>query len=331
MTQETMTDLRKYVLTGFDKPWHFDPANPDSVANFYELGVPPEQVEALFALATAVKSPVFVFDENGKAYEAEGWTAITQPGMGRNVPYVGKSFEPHQFNDDLWAVIKEAINGELRVASAGLLKQGAQAFVQISRPEPLEASGLEFRPGLMGATALDGTMKTGWFDTSVHTVCDNTCTWAISSARASVRVKHTRNSVERIHKGDVLEALQSMAENMGHEINRAADTNVTDSQFEQFLTALFPDPKDPETETRAKAQADRKRGEMRNMYHTDPRAKPWAGNVLGVMQAANTWFNHESPIRGADRIERQKENTINGKLEAFDALAFKTIRQLVAA
>ncbi|NKR23343.1 DUF932 domain-containing protein, partial [Rhodococcus hoagii] len=57
-----------------------------------------------------------------------------------------------------------------------MLRQGGQAWVEVSVPETLhdDRAGFGYRPNLLAATSLDGSLATTYGRTVTATVCDNT-------------------------------------------------------------------------------------------------------------------------------------------------------------
>ena len=333
MTQENISVLRKNVLSGIERPWHFVKGDPDSEANFYPDGVPVERVVELLELIGAYKSPVMTFDMDGNG-SIDDTTEVVK--LGPNAPepnkpvyYGAPGFAIHDMVEDILPLIMPYLNDGVLIRAAGLIRGGAGAWVQLTRPGTESVNGFEYRPGLLASTSLDGKTKTRLDDTSVASICDNTFAWALSESVSSVQIKHTRFSRDRLHSDETAARIDEIANSMGYAIERTANTHVSDAQFEAFLAELFPTPPVDKAGKRAATVAENKRNAIRELYRDDERAATWKGSALGVMQAANTWYTHESPIRGGDRIERQVENTLSGKLAQFDLNALNTLNKVL--
>jgi hypothetical protein len=66
------------------------------------------------------------------------------------------------------------------------------------------------------------------------------------------------------------------------------------------------------------------------MYVRDPRVAPWKGTAFGVLQAFNTWNQHEAQVRkGVPRFERNMENVIKGKFAQADNAVLAAITATV--
>ncbi len=89
----------------------------------------------------------------------------------------------------------------------------------------------------------------------------------------------------------------------------------------------MPTPKD---EGRGQTVALKKRDQIKALYMNDKRSAPWKGTAFGVLQAFNTWQQHEAQVRkGVPRVERNMENVIKGKYAASDNAVLAAITATV--
>ena len=72
-----------------------------------------------------------------------------------------------------------------------------------------------------------------------------------------------------------------------------------------------------------------KRDTLSTLYRADPRISPWAGTAHGVLQAVNTYDQHNGVIRG-DRAERNSLKTITGEFGKLDRFTWHTLQPLLA-
>ena len=86
----------------------------------------------------------------------------------------------------------------LHIGSAGLLRGGAVAWVQVEMADTLTAAGAEFRPFLTATTSLDGSIATTYQTGAQVVVCDNTLSAALHSADTRVKVRHSANSLAKL-------------------------------------------------------------------------------------------------------------------------------------
>ncbi len=81
-------------------------------------------------------------------------------------------------------------------------------------------------------------------------------------------------------------------------------------------------------EGRALTLADRKREALRQLYQRDPRVSPWVGTAHGVLQAVNTYEDHEGAVRG-DRVECNNLKTVNGDFGQLDRRTWRSLQPLL--
>jgi len=81
---------------------------------------------------------------------------------------------------------------------------------------------------------------------------------------------------------------------------------------------------------RALTLASTKRDTLAGLYRSDPRVAPWSGTAHGVLQAINTYDQHNGVIRG-DRAERNSLKTITGDFGRLDRQSWRTLQPLLAA
>jgi len=112
-------------------------------------------------------------------------------------------------------------------------------------------------------------------------------------------------------------------------ISTLAKVEVSENQWQAFLNIWKPLPEARKTKTGGPGNsytlAATARDFMDDMYHSDYRVAPWTGTSLGVLQAANTYQNHNAIVRNTHRAERNLLAASTGKYAEHTA---KTLRQL---
>src|SRR6185312_1068619 len=95
----------------------------------------------------------------------------------------------------LLSTVANILDDDLSISSAGLLRGGAIAWVEVSVPETITTpEGVAFRPNLLATTSFDGSIATTYKRTVTMTICDNTRELALSETGQEVRIKHSKNS-----------------------------------------------------------------------------------------------------------------------------------------
>jgi hypothetical protein len=99
---------------------------------------------------------------------------------------------------------------------------------------------------------------------------------------------------------------------------------VTDRQWAAFLDAHCTT---GATSSRVKTLAERKRDTLTRLRDHDARVARRRGTAWGVIQAVNTYTDHERTVRGADRAERNMLRAIDG---GADTTTLATLRRALA-
>lgn len=334
MSQETMQWLNQNTLIGYTDrrghAWHYR----QGADNHYEGAVPVEDVRSRLFNWHPVKVPTF-YDWNGKKIQSDKF-AILRDDTGKELGSFKDGYQPHDYQE--WLIhnigtLMDTSTGDLGIGSAGLLKGGAVAWVEVTVPDTfLTPEGVEFRANFLAASSFNGSLATTYKRTVQETVCDNTMGIALAEKGQQVKIKSTKNSLVKI--GDAREALHlihSAQEDFAREVGILCKTKLTDHQFEEFidLVAPMPDASSLKT-THALTTAEKKRDTIWRLWRNDERVAPWRGTAFGALQAMNTYAHHEMGARGQSKAERNMLNAVNGKTETADAANLEMILSLAA-
>lgn len=355
MSAETSLWLNTNTLIGMTAErghaWHYRKEDQGDQSNHYDGAIPVGDVAQRLFDWEAVKVPVLAEFPAGLE-DATGLNADGIPVAAKPVPglvaiarsdnqHVFKVFtdgyEPHQYREWLLGTVSNILGDHLKITSAGLLKQGGQAWVEVSVPETLhdEVTGFSYRPNLLAATSLDGSLSTTYGRTITATVCDNTMAIALGQAKGQqVKIRHSRYSNLRIDEArSALSLVHETADEFTATLHELIQTTVTDRQWFQFLDAweLAQRKGEPVPEKgRARTLADKQRDELTAMYRHDARANTWNGTAFGVIQAVNTHAHHVATIKGASRSERNAEGAVSGKFAALDNKVLTVLQGVLA-
>lgn len=345
MSQETLTWLNQNTLIGNTdergNAWHYraDEQSPES--NHYAGPIPLADVQRrLFhwqaetrRVAVEVPADVMTATHQNDDGEWMRWEVQEQrQAIARNdnqhvMGLFKDGYQPHQYDEWLLNTVANVLDDDLTISAAGLLREGAQAWVEVSVPETMHTpEGFDFRPNLLACTSFDGTLATTFKRTITATVCDNTLAAALGEQGQEFKVKHSRKSTARIEEvRDALGIVQSMADDFAAQVSRLCAQVVTDGQFNDIVRELTKVPAD--AAQAAITRAENKEAALWSLWRKDERVAPWSGSAFGVVQAVNTYEHHVAFVRGAQRAERNMGKAISGYFDDLDA---KTL-QLVAA
>jgi phage/plasmid-like protein (TIGR03299 family) len=259
------------------------------------------------------------------------------PETGEKLGVVGKSHKVHGYSKWLIDTTKDILDvPELGVGSAGLLRKGAVAWVQIELDETVEGpGGIAHRPFFTSATAMDGSMSTTYQTGSRLVVCDNTLSGALRENTDRVKIRHTSGSLARL--GDIrqrLNLLYQVTDEFNAEMDELLKTPVSEREWGAFLeghlTAAHKGPR-PFEAGRGQTNWDNHRDELSGLYHSDPRVSPWAGTAFGVIQAVNTHDQHIKGVKGMSRGERNMVKMVTGEFDRLDTSTYKQLQLVLAA
>jgi len=360
MSKETSAWLNQNTLIGFtDKrgsAWHYRAADQADVpATTYPQATPIKLDDGTEVASNHYRNAVPVHDVNRRLFgwdvavveaaynvaDVLGVEAATWKPSERKVAWIRDDtlaelgwFSPsavvHPYRTWLVENTHRLADADLDIASAGLLKGGAQAWVSYEVPETLHTpQGVDFRPQLLATTSMDGSLATTYKRVTTLTVCDNTLAAALREGKdQQIKIMHSKYSHMKIMDArDALRIVHQDADDFMAEVKALTEIEVSDKQWSQFLDAYVPVPED---KGRGRTMAEHKREDLTQLWTSDLRAAPWKGTAWGVLQTANTWFHHKQVVRGASRPERNMDNVLNGRTEKHDVEVITTLNKVLA-
>lgn len=330
MTSETQGWLNENVLVGFTEKrgnaWHWR----QGTDNHYPAEIPVEDVRRrLFDWDPVKVETHYRADGFHSHFTPSGEYVYLNNKTGRKLCATTETHKVHGYSEWLIQNVENVLDDYVQIGSAGLLKGGNLAWVQIELPENRQASGVEFRPTILATTSIDGSLATTYKAVNTIVVCDNTLAAGLAEDSVAHKVRHTVNS-----KFKVLEArerigivLEKQAEIFSEQVSGLVHREVTAKQFASFLEAVNPIPSDP---GRGRTLAEKKRSKLLDMWAADPRVSIWQNTVWGVMQLMNTYETHERKFKG-DRAESTLMGTVTGKAFEKDAASRAQIERILAS
>jgi phage/plasmid-like protein (TIGR03299 family) len=329
MSKESMEWLNENTLIGFTekrgKAWHYRADLQADEPNHYVGPVPVEAVKRRLFDWDAVSSPVYVESPvTGGLVEAPSRQAILRSDNGHLMGIFTDGYEPHPYVEWLINTIATLLEDDLSIGSAGLLREGAVAWVSVEVPDNITTpEGVEFRPHLFGATSFDGSLATTFKRAITNIVCDNTMAAGLAEAGQQIKIRHSRNSKMRIGEArEALHIIYQVADDFAAEVEQLCRTEVSDTEWAAFLDAHTPLPKE---EGRKRTMAENKRDTLTKLWNHDNRVSPWRNTAWGVVQAVNTYTHHEQTVRGAGRVERNMLRAVTGGVDDLDQATLATL------
>ena len=322
MSRETISHLNTQVLVGFTEQrgnaWHYKKDEQGAEPNHYPAAIPVADVQRRLFAWQAQAMPMHITAPDGTQHEVPNRQAIVRDDTWQVLGVPSKAYQPHQYDEWLLKQVANLLDDDLSIGSAGLLKGGAIAWVQVEMPENMKAAGVEFRPHLLATTSFNGEIATLYKRTCTIVVCDNTRAQALRETAQEFRVKHTSQSLLKLSDArDALQIVHSIGDDFAAEIEKLMAIKVTDQKFDRFLSLLAPS--DDRESKQSQTRADNLRSSLRQMWQNDIRCAPYRYTAFGAVQTVNTWRQHIKPTRaGRSAIERTMIDTLTGVTELED-------------
>lgn len=342
-----MTDKRGtawHIRGEFQLPWEItlpDGRVLNGTGNHYPQGIPLEHVHNRLFNWEALTAPVFA----QVGINPDGTPEYAPiPNSKRVYPsdnpahtfWIAKdSYLPHDYSDSLLNAVSDIIDvpgSDLVISSAGLLKQRAIGWVEVSVPDSITTpDGIVFRPNLLATTSLNGTVATTYKRTVTDVVCDNTRAIALAEQGQQFKVKHSRYSNLKLADArEALNIIHTTASDIEEEFAAMCQIDVTDKQFFAIVEELTAAPKGKDESKMFTTLKEKKQEQLSQLWRNDNRVSPWAGTGYGVVQAFNTWEQHfKGTRRGTTMAERNMLATINGDIESADREVYATMMRVL--
>lgn len=352
MSRETLEYLNIQTLIGNTDyrgtAWHYRAEEQGDESNHYPGPIPVADVERRLFCWEAVSRPLAVevpaeletmthlieFDIPARWRVIDDRQAICRSDTDAVMGVFTRGYEMHRYNEWLLTTVANILDDDLTISSAGLLREGAIAWVEVSVPESITTpEGVTFRPNLLATTSFDGSIATTFKRTVTDTVCDNTRETALAEHGQQFKVRHSRYSRAKLADARAaLAMVHTLADDFAREVADLCSTTVTDQDWGRFLDAHVSrvDNSGIPLQGRALTLADKKRDTLQRLYRHDQRVAPWAGTAHGVLQAVNTYEHHESTVRGSSRPERNMLGAITGDFGKLDRTTLSTLREVLA-
>lgn len=330
MSKESLATLNSQTLIGYTSKrghaWHYDETLQGDESNHYEGAIPVEDVVRRLFNWEPVCGPeetTVIIDGEPVHIVNEDRQVIIRPDTLARLGNFTTGYQPHGYKEWLLTSVATAVDADLKIGSAGLLRGGAWAFAQMDVEETMNSCGVAFRPNILATTSLDGSLSTTYKACNKIVICDNTCTAALGEGGTpSYKVKHSKYSPLKIDSmRDALGIVFTMSELFSAEIERLTSAKVDEARWNAFLDAYTAPTIKPGKvpNKRAKDASEAKRGSLLTLWNSDERVSPWKNTEWGVMAAVNTYAHHMQPTLTLDRPTRNLERMVRGEFDTLDA------------
>jgi phage/plasmid-like protein (TIGR03299 family) len=287
--------------------------------------VPFDRVRSLFDFKVEY-TPLYTHDAFGDSEKLPNRQAIRRTDTGLILNTVSKSHGLHQFSDvlvDNLFTLLDASDNDLQVSGAGLLKNGAVGWVQVQAP-CLEAGEGDVAPTLTLASSHDGSLATSYRMGMFRFICSNQIGALRRKSDNVFKLRHTLNSSMNFTTArNTLGLMWKQAESFNEEVNTLINLSVTDTEFYRIVNRLAPMPPESATEA-ARTRWENRVESVSNIYRNDERVGDFRGTGWGVVQAFNTYRQHERPFRAngtagtTSRLGRTMGDFLSGAIDLDD-------------
>lgn len=341
MSQESQEWLENNVLIGFKNQrawWDRGALRKDGRPNHYPNGVPVADVRKLLFNWQAIEGTVTVtvkIDGKPVKINVPDWKAIVRPDTKDVFKIFSTSYRIHQFDEWLIKNVQVILDDDLQIGSAGLLKGGRMAWVQVENPMSREVIGFKHRPFILAATSMDGKIATSYRQAVTGVVCDNTLSDALGERSSEIKFRHTKNSLDGkvAASREALKIIFNAGDNFEKHVLKLSKQKVTDRKFDKWaelaagLAKAQAKAKDASSR-RGLTVAEKKRDTLIDLWENDDRVAPWRGNAFGVLQAWNTYVHHDQQVRGQTRPEANMTRVVTDKVWKEDRYALDLLARV---
>jgi len=251
----------------------------------------------------------------------EGITTTGMPGMRfflrsdtKAALHLGGGRYTAVTNADAFAPAEAAIALGARFATAGELKGGKQAYVELDMPDATVSVGgkdlVTFQ--LLLRTAHDGSGRVVGEARARRLVCMNGMTANIGFP-AAFAIGHTSSAHDRLAAAKkMMQGAVRYAKEFSAVADHMLDTPMSNTQFVEFIDGLYPQP--PIEDKRARGIWERRRGELIELFRFADTNDLGRGSRWGAYAALTEHLDWFGTVRGSvdARAQRQLENTAQG-------------------
>lgn len=341
MSAEMIKWLNENTLIGYSEElgsaWH-KTANAN---NHYDDIVPIDAVERLFKWEAQLTPVYMQGDVEEGITKIEGRKALVHSDSRHVFNIVSDRYGVHQYSEWLLENISALLDesaGELGIGSAGLLRGGGQAWVQV-RPSEYTTIGGENGesqlPWLLATTSHDGTLATQYKGVRQRAVCDNTLSIGLRERASEFRVRHVKGNQLLINEArEALQVIFTAQKEFDEEIERMMNQEVTDEQFLPIVEGMFEVPEPVMEDGKVKNQrainnVKGHRAFVQGLWNEDPKVAPWRLTRWGAAQAFNTWFHWGRGWNTGEAKVQQIKNTVTGDTATWDRKVDQTINRVL--
>lgn len=191
-------------------------------------------------------------------------------------------------------------SGEANVVSAGLLREGRQAFCCFALPDEIMVGGVDAtKLYAMIRTSHDGSAPITGAITPIRTVCQNTVTLGLQMAQRTWSVRHTPNLKLQVDEARrALDIAYGYADAWNLAAKELVEVSVSNGKFDAMITDLFGPGEEPSKA--ASTVWDKKRTVLMDLFTQADTQANIRNTAWGAFNAIIEFQDWVRPVRGAD-------------------------------
>jgi phage/plasmid-like protein (TIGR03299 family) len=238
-----------------------------------------------------------------------GEQRVIRNDSGLHLGSVSDQFSPvtHSQMGEVMEALADS-DSTVRFETAGSIRDGRNVWALAYLDEPIEVAGDDSAtvPFLAVLNSHDGTGAMKVIPTSVRVVCWNTYRAAELQGERSGQqftFRHVGNVTERLEEAK--QAIRGVREAHADWVKLATDLaqfRVDDDAVSNFVFRFIPEPPADVTSERVKANIAQARSVLRHTYDTSPTCDGHRGTVLGLVDAAVEYLDHQRAFRSRDTL-----------------------------
>lgn len=349
MSRETDQWLNTMTVHGFGSPeynrpdpWHrnekiiLEEIANGGRDNLFPGPVPAEVVVELFGRVKPRSIPYRVVEADGTEWTDPDRQVIVSDGFKTVLGNFKKGYRIHDGSE--WGVQRmeeitasSATDESLAIASAGLLKGGAVCWVQAELPDTIVSpAGVAYRPFINFSTSLDGSISSQYWTGAQIILCDNTLSAGLAESTPRIKFRHTKNSLDADAMEEVrnkLEIIHNVSQSFERQLDVMLGIPVSEEEWTAVLDIYKPV---PENKGAGQTRANNVRNVLNDLYFADFRVAPFNGTAFGVLQAINTYTQHEQSFKSSlqTRAERNALAVVEGTADDLDRASVRMLNRV---
>lgn len=200
----------------------------------------------------------------------------------------------------------------VRYETAGSLQGGRKVWLLAHLPNDYIIFGEKISPYLVFSNTHDGSGSVKVAITPIRVVCSNTLNLALSTAKRSFSMMHTKNIKEKMKEAkDTLFMADQYMQSLGREFEKLRKKSLTDQQVKDFIEELIP--VEDESSAIHVKNVRRLREGLAARYYDAPDLMDVGKNAYRFVNACSDFATHAKPLRQtANYREKLFDRTIEG-------------------